>query len=71
MSKEYIVIVGNIGTVYSGTDPMKAQSSYAEYVGQSVSGIGRASGEDVTLMCDGDEIQSHSGSSNDDIETGE
>lgn len=54
--EEYDVIVGNIGNVYSGTDEDKARATYKEYVEQSKSGVGRAGGEDVTLMLN-DEIE--------------
>lgn len=48
------VIVGNIGTVYSGTNGFEANTTFQTYVGQSNSGYGRAGGEDVTLMKDGE-----------------
>lgn len=52
---KYQVIVGNIGTVYSGNDDVEACKIFGEYVEQSESGIGRAGNESVTLM-DNDEI---------------
>lgn len=48
------VIVGNIGTVYSGTNGFEANTRFQTYVGQSNSEYGRAAGEDVTLMKDGE-----------------
>jgi hypothetical protein len=48
----YQVIVGNIGTVYSGNDVVQAQRDYDDYVSQSQTGYGRAAGESVTLMID-------------------
>ena len=52
----YQVVVGNIGTVYEGTDKDKAQANYDEYERQSMTGYGRAAGEPVCLMRDGDVI---------------
>lgn len=52
----YQVIVGNIGTVYDGSNMIEANRTYGEYKRQSLSGIGRAGGESVTLM-DGEEIK--------------
>lgn len=62
----YQVIVGNIGAVYSGTSLDDATKAYAEYVGQSRLGYGRASGESVTLMADGEIRQEHAGTVEDD-----
>lgn len=44
------VIVGNIGTVYDGSNFMVAQTCYTRYVKQSKLSGSRASGESVTLM---------------------
>lgn len=55
-AKQYELIVGNIGTVYSGTNGFEAFKRFQTYVGQSKSGVGRAGGESVVLMVDG-EIQ--------------
>ncbi len=54
--QQYQVIVGNIGTVYSGKDYTEAKATYAHYVEQSKAPFGRASGEQVTLLED-DEIK--------------
>jgi RNA-splicing ligase RtcB len=51
---KYEVIVGNIGTVYSGNDGDEAQRIHDVYVEQSQGGYGRASGETVTIMRNGD-----------------
>jgi hypothetical protein len=48
----YQVIVGNIGTVYTGECASDAWADYHEYVGQSLAEHGRASGESVTIMED-------------------
>ncbi len=44
------IIVGNIGSVYYGSDDKIAQEKYIEYVSQSKSNYGRAGGEDVTWL---------------------
>jgi len=51
--KQYEVIVGNIGTVYVGTDKSKAEMEYHQYLEHSKAPFGRASGEDVILLYDG------------------
>lgn len=61
MSDRYQVVVGNIGTVYSGDDEGQAIKTYEEYVKQSEAGKGRASNEDVTLLCDDAPIREHTG----------
>ena len=48
----YQVIVGNIGTVYDGDSIRLAKLDFAAYVRLSKKSLGRASGEDVTLMDD-------------------
>jgi hypothetical protein len=58
-SKEYQVVVGNIGTVYDGPDVIQATLHYENYVKQSKSGYGKASSEPVTLMQDGEPIREH------------
>lgn len=51
---EYQVVVGNIGTVYSGLNLDEAIRTFHEYVRQSRSGYGRAAGESVVIMKDGE-----------------
>lgn len=46
----YAVLVGNVGTVYQGTNKAEAKKVYNEYVKASKSGIGRAGNEDVRLL---------------------
>lgn len=50
LNTRYEVIVGNIGSVYSGGNFMIASAKFAEYVKQSKSNVGRAGGENVTLL---------------------
>lgn len=51
----YEVVVGNIGSVYKGTDKDEAGRVFDEYRDQSKSGVGRAGNESVTLF-DNNEI---------------
>lgn len=55
------VIVGNIGTVYSGNNFMQASCKYSHYVKASKSGTGSAAGESVTLMHNGKLRMEHAG----------
>lgn len=52
---QWSVIVGNIGTVYTGTNGYEAFQVYVCYRAQSVAGYGRASNEIVILWRD-DEV---------------
>ncbi len=54
-SQKYTVIVGNIGLVHEGNNPVEASSIYGEYKRQSKNNYGRAAGESVCVMKD-DEI---------------
>jgi len=58
---EWEVIVGNIGTVYSGPDEELAKIKYESYVEDSGLNSGRAAGENVVLMCDGEIVQEYIG----------
>jgi hypothetical protein len=53
------VIVGNIGSVHEGGNERKARKHYDAYVLLSILGYGRASGERVTLLKDGEIISEH------------
>lgn len=61
----YEVIVGNIGTVYDGASMSAASETYRDYVMMSKSERGRAGGESVTMLKDGDIAREHAGSSED------
>lgn len=63
---QYVVIVGNVGTVYSGEDSQKASEIFAEYVEQSKSDCGHAGGEDVSLLHNDDIIQEYMGGNSQD-----
>lgn len=55
----YIVVVGNLGTVYDGEDEDVATYAYADYVGVSDTGYGRLAFEPVTLFADGEPVLEH------------
>lgn len=50
----YEVVVGNIGSVYRGSDEDEALANFREYKAQSQEGYGRAAGEPLTLFKDGE-----------------
>jgi hypothetical protein len=51
---DHEVIVGNVGIVYDGQSDMEASYSFNEYRAQSREGYGRAAGESVTWLRDGE-----------------
>lgn len=57
----YQVIVSNVGTVYEGDSKADAKAVYADYVNQSRQAIGRAAGEDVTAMLNGEPYREYVG----------
>jgi hypothetical protein len=57
----YEVIVGNVGTIYSGYSKAEALHRYDTYVEISESCVGRAGGESIVLMVDGDISKEHEG----------
>jgi hypothetical protein len=57
----YTVIVGNIGTVLTTTDKAAACRTFTRYERQSRSGVGRAGGESVFIMQDGEPVFEHLG----------
>ena len=59
--KQYSLVVGNIGEVWSGNNPIDAQKEYGEYKRLSVARYGRAAGESVTLFCDNEIELEHIG----------
>jgi hypothetical protein len=61
MKNKYQVIVGNIGTVHEGNNRVVALNCFHEYRLLSISESGRACGESVTLMSNGEPIQEHEG----------
>lgn len=61
MSAQYEVVVGNIGTTYSGDTLKDALVTYKEYKSQSEQNYGRAAGEPVTLFKDGEPLYDYAG----------
>lgn len=55
------IIVGNIGTVYSGSSANEAKRNYTIYKDLSTRVYGRASGEDVTWFIDNEIHQEYIG----------
>lgn len=51
---KYQVVVGNIGTVVDTDDFGEAKDAFADYEQRSLTGSGRAAGEEVTLFEDGE-----------------
>lgn len=51
---EHTIIVGNIGTVYSGTNSFMANLAFNRYVGYSKRGHSKITGESVTWFKDSD-----------------
>jgi hypothetical protein len=56
---KYEVVVGNIGTVYSGTSKSDTAMTWMAYVDQSKSARGRAANEPVTMFCDGEIVKEY------------
>jgi len=61
----YEVIVGNIGRVYEGYNKMESEIHFDHYKTLSVDGVGRASGESISLWKDSEPILEHEGSNED------
>jgi hypothetical protein len=59
MKDRYEVIVGNIGRVHEGSAKTEALRHFNAYVRQSKAGYGRAGGEEVALLKDGEIIREH------------
>ena len=58
---KFQVIVGNVGTVYSGNNYMVAMSEFSAYVKISKSNSSRCAGEPVTLMHNGEPKREYAG----------
>ncbi len=57
----YEVIVGNVGTVYTGESRREARLTFACYLDHSKSNYGRCAGESVTLLLNGEEVSFYQG----------
>ena len=66
--KPYQVVVGNIGYVYDGSNYMQARAKYASYVKDSKNNYGRAAGEPVTLLHNGEIAAEYFGTLEQDID---
>lgn len=54
VKNDWQVVVGNIGTVYEGTNGFEALKTFRSYVKDSRTGYGKASGETVTMFKNGE-----------------
>lgn len=59
------VFVGNVGRVYDGGSSLEASKTYAHYVKLSKAGSGRAAGESVVIMKNGEPEREFAGESGD------
>lgn len=57
----YQIIVGNVGTVYTGSNGFKVRKIYGNYKRQSQENYGRAAGENVTVLMNDDVLYEHIG----------
>jgi len=57
----YEVIVGNVGTVFDGNDQEEAERAFNDYVRSSKTGRGRAGGESVVFLMNGEIVAEHEG----------
>ena len=55
----YSVIVGNVGTVYTGDNLRQARARYREECASSATYAGRSGGEPVTLTCEGEPMSEY------------
>jgi len=58
---DYTVVVGNIGTIYSGNNRRIATRIWEQYRTASIYGWGKASGEFVVLMVNGEVERDYAG----------
>lgn len=58
---QYSVVVGNVGTVYTGTDRREALAEFEACKGASIGNVGRMAGESVTLFEDSDILREYQG----------
>jgi hypothetical protein len=61
MKHTHEVVVGNIGTVYSGTSRETAGEAFQTYAEQSETNYGRVAGETVTWLDNGEIVKEHVG----------
>lgn len=58
---KFEVVVGNVGTIYSGENACAAHGTYRDAMILSASKQGRASGESITLLQDGEVVKKYEG----------
>lgn len=63
MAHQYVVIVGNIGNAWHGTNGSEALRQYGQWKAESLKDWGRASGSPVELFRDGELWRTHGGHS--------
>lgn len=61
----WAVVVGNVGTVYTGESEEEARDTFKHYVDVSAGDMGRAAGEPVYLLCDGEPVEEYDEHSDD------
>lgn len=61
MTHTYTVVVGNIGTVYTGSNLRDARFEARLYVDRSKRRMGRAAGESVTVFQDDEIVDEYPG----------
>jgi hypothetical protein len=63
---QHEIIVGNIGTVYTGPSWKYASTTYKDYMWASKEGAGSVAGESVTWMKDDEVYKEYIGTQNND-----
>lgn len=58
---KYELIVGNIGRVFESNNLKDCMKKFRHYVTQSKSGVGRAGGESIILLREGEPIEEYQG----------
>lgn len=56
---KYEVLVGNVGTVYTGYNIITAMAVFEDYVRVVDATVGRAAGEEVVLLQDGEILKNY------------
>lgn len=60
-SKPFEIIVGNIGSVWTGSNYMQAETRFHAWVKDSKTGLGRSGGESVILLHNGEPRKEYAG----------
>jgi len=59
MARKFEVVVGNVDVVWRGSSHKMGAAEFNEWVENSQRGIGRAAGESVTLLENGEPIREY------------